>query len=83
MDKDELFPDVLFPDVPLLSAQSFRIAAFTFGGVRDLWRTEKFQLGLGGNVTFYSKPAALDASYGANPVSLHVFLRVRPGSHQH
>jgi len=83
VDKDELFPDVLLPDMPLLSAQSFRIGAFTFGGVRDLWRTEKFQLGLGGDVTFYSKPAALDPSYGANPVSFHVFLRVRPGPHQH
>jgi hypothetical protein len=83
VDKDELFPDVLFPDVPLLSAQSFRIGAFTFGGVRDLWQTEKFQLGLGGDVTFYSKPAVLDPFYGVNPVSFHVFLRVRPALHKH
>jgi hypothetical protein len=30
-------------------------------------------------VTFYSKPAVLDTSYGANPVSFRIFLRLRPG----
>jgi hypothetical protein len=29
-------------------------------------------------VTFYSKPAALDAIYGDNPVSWKVFFRIRP-----
>jgi hypothetical protein len=30
-------------------------------------------------VTFYSKPAVLDAAYGNRPVSFQIFLRVRPG----
>jgi hypothetical protein len=30
-------------------------------------------------VTFYSKPAVLDSAYGNDPVSFHVFVRVRPG----
>jgi hypothetical protein len=30
-------------------------------------------------VTVYSKPAVLDASYGNNPVSFQIFLRMRPG----
>jgi hypothetical protein len=36
-------------------------------------------MGLGADVTFYSKPAALDAAYGDRPVSFQIFLRFRPG----
>jgi hypothetical protein len=75
VDKDELFPDALIQP-------SFRIGAYTFGGVRDLVQNQHWQLGLGTDVTFYSKPAVLDAAYGNNPVSFHVFLRVRPGMSQ-
>jgi hypothetical protein len=34
---------------------------------------------MGADVTFYSKPSVLDVSYGNNPVSFQIFLRVRPG----
>ena len=72
VDKDELFP---------LAAvhPAYRVGAYTFGGVRDLVQNRAWQLGLGGDVTFYSKPAALDSAYGARPVSFQIFLRVRPG----
>jgi hypothetical protein len=73
VDKDELFPDA--PIHP-----SYRIGAYTFGGVRDFVHNPHWQVGLGADVTFYSKPAVLNASYGANPVSFHFFLRIRPGS---
>ena len=76
VDKDELFPD-------LQAHPSYRIGAYTFGGVRDLVHNRRWQLGLGADVTFYSKPAVLDPIYGDNPVSLHVFLRVRPGLMEH
>jgi len=76
VDKDELFPEA--PTHP-----SYRIGAYTFGGVRDFLHTSNWQVGLGADVTFYSKPAALDPIYGDNPVSFHVFLRVRPGSGAH
>ncbi len=76
VDKDELFPDALI-------RPAFRIGAYTFGGVRDLVQNEHWQLGLGSDVTFYSKQAVLDAAYGSDPVSFHVFLRVRPGLSQH
>jgi hypothetical protein len=76
VDKDELFPqDPAHP--------SYRIGAYTFGGVRDLVHSEHWQVGLGGDVTFYSKPAALDPIYGNNPVSFHVFVRIRPGLMEH
>lgn len=58
---------------------SFRIGAYTFGGSRDLWTTEKLSVAVGGDVTLYSKPALLDAIYGNNPASYRFFLRFRPG----
>ena len=71
VDKDELFPEAaLHP--------AYRIGAYTFGGVRDLIHDKAWQLGLGADVTIYSKPAVLDAAYGNNPVSFQIFLRMRP-----
>lgn len=73
VDKDELFPDN--PEHP-----SFRIGAYTLGGARDLVRSRLWQMSLGADVTFYSKPDALRATYGNNPVSFQVFLRFRPAA---
>ncbi len=72
VDKDELFPEAS-------PAPTYRIGAYTFGAVRDLIQNKTWQMGLGGDVTFYSKPGTLDASYGNRPVSFQVFLRFRPG----
>jgi hypothetical protein len=77
VDKDELFPGAAIQPV-------YRIGAYTFGGVRDFIQNRAWQLGLGADVTFYSKPEALDLSYGNHPVSFQIFLRMRPGkSDQH
>ena len=76
VDKDELFPEA--PVHPV-----YRIGAYTFGGVRDLVQNSAWQFGLGADVTFYSKPGALNAPYGNNPVSFQIFLRVRPGRSEH
>ena len=78
VDKDELFPEAA-------THPAYRIAAYTFGGVRDVVQNRMGQLGLGADVTFYGKPAVLDPAYGHNPVSFRIFLRLRPGlsSHQH
>jgi len=76
VDKDELFPQA-----PIHPA--YRIGAYTFGGVRDLVHNQHWQVGFGGDVTFYSKPAVLDPVYGKNPVSFHLFMRIRPGSMAH
>jgi hypothetical protein len=73
VDKDELFPDAL-------THPSYRIGAYTFGGVRDFVHSANWQIGVGGDITFYSKPAVLDPFYGNNPVSFHIFVRIRPGS---
>ena len=79
VDKDELFPEAA-------THPAYRIGAYTFGGTRDLLYRRLWRLGLGADVTFYSKPAALNAAYGDNPVSFQIFLRVRPGrndTHSH
>jgi len=56
----------------------FRIGAYTFGGARDIWNTEKTSLAIGSDLTFYSKPSLLDPIYGSNPVSWKLFFRLRP-----
>jgi hypothetical protein len=80
VDKNELFPQA--PVHP-----AYRIGAYTFGGTRDLIQNHDWQLGWGGDVTVYSKPAVLDAAYGNFPVSFQIFLRLRPAlsgmSHHH
>ena len=73
VDKDELFPQaVVHP--------AYRIGASTFGGVRDIVHSQSWQGGIGADLTFYSKPAVLDAAYGEHPVSFQVFIRIRPGT---
>jgi hypothetical protein len=72
VDKDELFPQA--PVHPW-----YRIGAYTFGGVRALIQNRAWQFGVGADMTIYSKPAVLDASYGNFPVSFQIFLRMRPG----
>ena len=79
VDKDELFPHATV-------VTTDRIGAYTFGGVRDLISNKTWQMGLGGDLTFYSKPAALNAVYGSRPVSFQIFLRFRPAKaepHRH
>jgi len=57
----------------------FRVGAYTFGGARDVWNTDRISLALGADVTFYSKPEVLDTLYGRSPVSSKFFVRIRPG----
>ena len=79
MDKNEL---LRASDRALLGIAddhpSFRIGAYTFGGVRDVWNNDKVSLGIGSDLTFYSKPPILDQLYGSSPVSWKLFLRLRP-----
>jgi hypothetical protein len=76
VDKDELFPDN-----PL--SPSYRIGAYTFGGARDLVQSRLWQLALGADLTFYSKPEILNATYGTDLASFQVFVRVRPALSHH
>jgi hypothetical protein len=58
---------------------SFRIGAYTFGGARDVWTTDKLSMAIGSDLTFYSKPSTLDPIYGNTPISWKVHIRFRPG----
>jgi hypothetical protein len=79
VDKDDLLRAADRARLGITQAHpSFRIGAYTLGGVRDIWNTKRLSVGLGGDVTFYSKPANLDPIYGNNPVSWKLFIRIRP-----
>jgi hypothetical protein len=76
VDKDELFPNSA-------TQTTYRIGAYTFGGVRDVFQRKYWQLGLGADLTYYSKLVDLDPIYGTNPVSFQIFVRLRPGLTEH
>jgi hypothetical protein len=79
VDKDDLLRPADRALLGLTQAHpSFRIGAYTFGGLRDLWNRANVSIGIGADVTLYSKPAILDAVYGNHPVSWKIFLRIRP-----
>jgi hypothetical protein len=79
VDKDDLLRPAERAQLGITEEHpSFRIGAYTFGGVRDVWTTDKFLLGIGSDVTFYSKPSVLDQFYGNHPVSWRLFVRIRP-----
>jgi len=84
VDKDELLRAA---DRALLGITddhpSFRIGAYTVGGARDIWNTDKFSVALGSDITFFSKPSVLDPIYGKNPVGWKIFLRLRPAKMRH
>ena len=42
-------------------------------GARDIIQSRLWQLAMGRDLTFYTKPSILDSSYGKNPVSFQVF----------
>jgi hypothetical protein len=73
VDKDELFR----PPDPR-AAQLFTINAFSLGYARDVGRGKGFETALGAMATVYAKPRELDSVYGKFPVSVQLFLRIRP-----
>jgi hypothetical protein len=54
------------------------VQELTAGAVRDVASVRGFQVGIGGDVVFYSVPETLGFTHDARPVSYHVFLRLRP-----
>jgi hypothetical protein len=79
VDKVDLFSHDEAANLGIDDHAIFRIGAYTFGAARDIWNTEKFSLAVGSDLTFYSKPEALNSIYGDNPVSYKFFFRIRPG----
>ena len=69
-DKDEL------ADVPL---GRYLISKLLLGDVHNFARDGHLDFGLGAYVGFYGFPSSLEPLYGKSPITLGVFLRIRPG----
>ncbi|AIE83798.1 hypothetical protein [Fimbriimonas ginsengisoli] len=74
VDKDELV------GVP---PGSYNINKLIFGGVHNVASRNGFDIGIGAYAGLYSFPSSLEPFYGKNPVTLGVFLRVRPSRMKH
>lgn len=72
VDKNELF----LAGTPL-AGQSFKINKASLGYVYDLPTDGHYRIGVGGVVSAYSIPSALNATYGKNPNSAMLFIRVK------
>ncbi|HLX76692.1 MAG TPA: hypothetical protein VKR26_18225 [Terriglobales bacterium] len=60
-----------------------RVQAYTAGYDREFAWMRGVSSALGGQVTFYGKPAFLTPIYGAHPLGFLLFLRFRPAAHMH
>ena len=63
---------------PVFTAPPSVVKALTLGAVRTAGRWSGWDVGAGGDVTFYGVPTTLQPSHGEHPVSFHLFARVRP-----
>ena len=59
-------------------AEPSTVGALTIGTLRDLPHLRRFELAIGGDVTFHKVPDHLAPIYGSRPVSFKIFLRLRP-----
>jgi hypothetical protein len=69
VDKDELL------NVP---KGNYTINKLVFGAVHNFYSKAGIDCGLGAYAGVYSFPSSLNASYGDNPLTFGVFLRIRP-----
>jgi hypothetical protein len=60
-----------------------RVQAYTIGYDRQFRFLPGLSPAVGGQITFYGKPASLTRLYGSHPVGVLLFLRVRISSHPH
>ena len=74
VDKDELFSDA--PENPLHS-RSFNVSKFSAGYFYTVPIARHLALDLGGLVSRYALPSALDATYGSDPTSFMLFTRIK------
>jgi hypothetical protein len=75
LKNDELFPDDLDP----LHEVPFRVSKFQAGYAYRLPLTGPLNLALGGTVSAFAKPDALDAAYGKSPMGFTAFVKLSLG----
>jgi hypothetical protein len=78
-DLDELIHKAQRPDD--VAPDRISVQAATLGYIRNLSLLPGMETGVGLDATIYRYTRRLDAVYGAHPVSVHGFLRLRFGSH--
>lgn len=69
VDKSELL------DVP---AGTYTVNKLLFGDVHNFYRRDHLDYGLGAYAAVYRFPSSLNTFYGSRPITLGVFLRLRP-----
>jgi hypothetical protein len=72
---DELFPDELDP----LHETPFRVSKFQLGYAYRMPLAGPLNLALGGSVSAFAKPNALDRAYGRNPIGMTLFAKLSLG----
>lgn len=74
VDKDELFADT--PASPL-AGRSFKIGKLSAGYIYDFPANGHYKVGIGGLLSKYSVPSELASTYGSNPTSGMLFVRMK------
>jgi hypothetical protein len=69
--------EVVEKDELQLDDATHTVTSLTLGYTRDVFRTAGLLGGVGGNVTLYAIPRALQPAYGAHPRGGYVFVRLR------
>lgn len=64
-------------------AATYMVNKFLVGAVENFARSSGLELGLGAYAGFYVFPSSLNAYYGHSPVTLGVYLRIRPSRMRH
>jgi hypothetical protein len=79
VDKDELFNNdlALKQQLAQIAGTTFRIQAYTMGYTRDFPLVAWLESGVGANLTLYGVPTAIQPYYGAHPVGVNLFVRLR------
>lgn len=67
----------LFPLGDPLYGPMYTVRKLTVGGIYDFARVGHVKLGVGGLVSGYDYPDALDTAYGSHPMSYLLFLRAK------
>lgn len=77
------FENVAKDELENVPAGDYRINKLTFGATRDFAHQKGFDLGVGAYAGLYAFPSALNDAYGKSPVTLGVYLRLRPSLMKH
>ena len=67
----------MFPNGSPLAGRTFTVGKISAGYIYDLPVGEHLKMGIGGLVSRYDYPAALNAAYGAEPNSFMIFVRLK------